>query len=133
MSARERGTLRTEVLKVANAGWEAFAATDTDAMREYFSPEMVDEYVERYADYAEQGRERHRDYDVTFFDVTSMSSDGGEVGILIELADNSYFVEPDGSKTDPSGMPRTVTLDLARAEDGTYRITKIVAPQEFLE
>ena len=66
LTPRERGELRTEVVKRARAAWDAFVAMDTQAMTPYFTPAMVEDYVELYAGYERDGRERRRVYEVTY-------------------------------------------------------------------
>jgi hypothetical protein len=133
LTARERGELRREALQVARSGWEAFAANDTEAMASSFTTSMVEPYIEKYAGYSAEGRERHREYEIVFMDVTKMSTDGGEVTVTINAADTSYFIEPDGSRTETADPARAVQMTLVRVEDGTYLITRMLAANAFLD
>lgn len=133
LTARERGELRREALEVARSGWDAFAANDTETMASSFTTSMVEPYIEKYAGYAAEGRERHREYEIVFMDVTKMSADGAEVTVTINAADTSYFIEPDGTRTETADPERAIQMTLVRGEDGTYRITRMLAGNAFLD
>ncbi len=133
LSAIERGQLRGEALSTARAGWSAFEANDIEGMRQYFWPEFVDRIVTANEAHQTAGRTRTRDHDITFFDVTELSSDGSTAGATVRINDNSYFVEPDGSRTSAGGAERQVTIKLERQPDGSYRIANVIAAGELLK
>jgi hypothetical protein len=54
-------------------------------MGAYFADSIVEGFVDRYAKYDEDGRERHREYEILFFDVTKMSDDGSEATVTVTL------------------------------------------------
>jgi len=129
----ERGALRREALRVAKAGWAAFEQNDTDAMSEYFADSIVEGFVDRYARYAAQGRERHRDYEVLFFDVTKMSADGREATVTITAIDNSYYVEPSGATTRPESRERSIQFVLVSEDGESFTIEQFIAAQAVLD
>lgn len=133
LSPLERGELRREALRVAKEGWAAFEANDTEAMSDYFAESIVEGFVDRYARYAGQGRERHREYEILFFDVTKMSDDGRDATVSVTLIDNSYFVEANGTRTEPYGMERTVQLMLVSDDGESFVIRQFIAANAFME
>ena len=133
LSAIERGQLRGKALDAARTGWSAFEANDIEGMRQYFWPEFVDRIAAANDEYESAGRLRTRDHDITFFDVTELSSDGSTAGATMRINDNSYFVEPDGSRTSAGGAERQVTIKLERQADGTYRIANVIAAGDLLK
>lgn len=131
LTPHERGEKRREALRVARAGWEAFETNDLDAMRSVFATDFVETYTELYADYEAEGRSRVRSYDVTFFDITSMTSSADRVSATIRFVDDSYYIEADGSQTEPAGAERSAEMVLAPEAD-SFIIVRIIASSEFL-
>jgi hypothetical protein len=133
LTALERGELRREALRVAKDGWAAFEANDTEAMSAYFADSIVEGFADRYAEYAGQGRERHREYEILFFDVTKMSDDGRDATVSVTLIDNSYFVEANGTRTEPYGKERTAQLMLISDDGESFVIRQFMAANAFME
>jgi hypothetical protein len=133
ISALERGELRRDALEVARAGMAAFDAADHDEMAQYFGDDFVATDAERFAAYAREGRDRHRDHEVTYADVMEMSADGTTVTVSVRTIDHSYFVEADGSQTQSSDEEVRFELRLTMQDGGTYLITNVIAGRAALE
>ncbi len=133
LTALERGELRREALRFAREGWAAFEADDPVAMRELFAENIADSYDKLRARYASEGRERHREFEILYSDVLELSSTGDKATVKIDVIDNSYFIEPDGTRTQPDGAERGIEIRLERAADGEYRIAQMISASKVLD
>lgn len=133
LTPQQRGESRREALQAARAGWDAFETNDAEGVREHFEPSLADAFVERIEGYATEGRQRQREYEVNYFDVTKLSADGNVATVSIRVIDNAYFIEPDGTRTEPYGEERGVELTLTREAGGEFLVTSFTSVSAFLE
>ncbi len=131
LTPQERGQVRREALDVARTAWAAFEANDTDAMRSVCATDLVDGFVTLYEEYEAEGRSRVRSYDVTFFDVTSMTPSADRITATVRFIDGSYYIEADGTRTEPAGAERSAELVLM-LEDDRFLVVRIIASPEVL-
>lgn len=131
LTALERGEVRREILDDVKAGWAAFEADDAEGIRHYFVASMADSFDEKRKKYADAGRTRHRAFKINFMDVTELSADGSSATVNAEIVINSYFIEPDGTKTEPYGKETNVRINVVRDGDG-YKIRRVLANADLL-
>ena len=108
----ERGRLRREVLAEARAALDAWRTADMDAMKKYFSPDLVKKVQELEATDQAQGKRHVRAHEELFLDVIEMNQDGSQASVEYRFNDNSYDVNLAGARlSEPTG------------EEGTFQMT----------
>lgn len=132
----EKGTVRREVLAVAQKGIDAWLTGDPDTMASYFPQEWVDYYRKLNTTYSEEGRTRVRKHNkVTLLDVTELRPDGGEAIVTYDFTDISYFADKNGTQlSKPSNKATEFQLTLDRdPKTKTWRIVRMIGGNEYLQ
>jgi hypothetical protein len=127
----ERGKLRREALRAAEAGLAAWIAKDDKAMKKYFAAEQVEYYGKKVKSNLADGRVRIRAHKDATMEVVDMSKSGREVLIDYQFTDMSRFEDPDGNViVKPTGKDKTVQLTLDQEDDG-WIIVRMIGGSEL--
>ena len=123
----QKGVIRREALKVADAGFKAWLTGDTKAMKPYFKPYYITYYDGLYAKYAKQGKKRVRKVTVKSMDVSDINSTGSQVLVDVQFVDQQYYSDLKGNPiTKPVNKDTYVQLTMNN-KSGKWTIDNMIA------
>jgi hypothetical protein len=128
----QRGAVRSQALRAAEAAVAAFRSGDPAKMRPYFSDQYVAYYTRLKASDAKAGKVRVRVHTGTSVDITNMDQTGREVEVTYTFKNGSYFADLSGKAlTKPTGKASEIDLVMDKSAKG-WIVTRMFSGKDEL-
>ncbi len=134
MTARERGELRTKLVRLAREGIAAWRLGDVKGMKKTFAPDLASFYAKQKAKYAKQGRVRVRDHQLKFLDLVEFNDPVTEASIQYRFVDRSYFKDIKTGRILSRDKSKATEIDLTvDKKSGEWRIVRMFGADAVLK
>lgn len=129
----ERGRARRDAMDAAEKAIAAFLADDEPGIKKYWAEQYQKLWKTYRAQNAENGVQRVRKHsNIEIFDVVEMGREGKDAIVQYRFTDESVFKDASGKVVAPPANRATeFQLTMAKRDDGTWYVKRLVAGDEF--